>query len=185
MAASVPREIARVDNYNAESDKYLILRFATLAVVFLGLVLVASTKIFAKPLSLLLFSDEKFFYLLLPMSLTVFGLLLVGLISSYIRGLNKIRSSNLVLLINTGFLPILLVLFSKDVANYFFLYGLLMIVINLSVIIVILFGKKVKNDFKIVREFFSYGLRRLPGDMALEAILLCLLCLRLISVVLF
>ena len=168
MGVSVPREIARADNYNKENDKYLILRFATFAIIFLGLILVVSVRLFSEPLSSLFFSDEKFSYLLFPMSLTIFGLLFIGLVVSYTRGLNKIRLSNVALLINTGFLPVVLMFFSKNIAEYFFRYGVLMIAVNLSIILFILFRKKVKNDFKVIRDFFSYGLRRVPGDMALE-----------------
>lgn len=174
LGISIPRFISIYrQTGKSSSEKNLLVAGISLA-LFTSLFLLFSSVIFPKFLSRLLLGSESLTSSVLPVSLNSIGILVFTFVSAFIRGINKIKTFNLMQL---GFQIIvlsLIFLISKNPIVLLCWWGLIWIIISTVVFLLIYYSEPIasipvnmelfKKEIKIL---LRYGLPRVAGEFAL------------------
>lgn len=171
LGVGIPRYIAYSTNDKIKSDSYFLAGFLVL--------LVASAAFFAlfnlnsKTVSFLIFGSNGYAFLVYPISLMLFGLVLHALTYSYFRGHIMMIKANMLQIINMGVVPLIVFYISDTVSALLYYTGMLWIIV--SCVFLFLVFRKIRVSFSKLfertRELFIYGIQRVPGDFGLAALL--------------
>jgi len=174
LGVGIPRYIAFASSSSdyKHPDTYFIGGFTVLLVcaIFITLLL----NLFKAQLSFLLFGDPEYKELIFPSNLMIVGLILHHICYSYYRGKLQMVKANTLQLINYGIIPVVVFIGQDDIIKILSFNGLFWIIS--SIIVFIFIAKKVEwtKSFSIlpcIKELLNYGVRRVPGDFGLAAIL--------------
>jgi len=140
-----------------------------LSVVFFTALLFILKKQFAQ----LLFGSSDFSYLILPLIVMIVGICIHSLSYAYFRGAMMMNTANLLQFINLCAGNLLAFLMSDNLTDVIYFTGLIWIVTGTVFFIMIIF----RIDFQwhkilhTAKELFPYSIYRVPGDVALAALL--------------
>lgn len=174
VGVGIPRYIAMCKN-DKEKSSYLM-SGGVIAISF-TLIFLLLGNIFKEASSKIFFGSNTYAKLIPPLSFFLTGLILHSLIYSYFRGKMLIKKFNLLQIINLSLLPIAILIFFKNITleKLVTAIGATTITISLTFLFVStkkIFTKidptKLKTSFK---KLLKYGAPRMPGDLALGAIL--------------
>lgn len=132
-------------------------------------------KFFQNRIAAIFFGSTQYEFLILPIFITMMGLLWHALIYSYFRGKMEIKKANIIQIINLSIIPVVVFLFANDIAQIFFVNGLLVLISSFFILFYIvlkerIYGVILKYAFwQEVKELFLYSIGRVPGDVGIAA----------------
>lgn len=124
-------------------------------------------------ISFLIFGSSTYSYLILPLSLMLIGVVIHSACYSYFRGRLMMVRANFLQMINMGIVPILAFIMSKTTEDVLEITGLSWLVVSILFLFWITINLRWDNS-KVVsctKELLLYGVRRVPGDIGLAALL--------------
>ncbi|HNW90545.1 MAG TPA: hypothetical protein PKN48_12845 [Bacteroidales bacterium] len=129
--------------------------------------------IFKNQIALLLFGDSSFSYLMLPLIVLIAGICIHSLSYAYFRGAMLMYRANLLQFINLFAGNLAAFYLSDNLTEVIYYTGLIWIITGLVFFIIILFriDFQRKSILKAAKELFPYSIYRVPGDVALAALL--------------
>ena len=172
LGVAVPRYIAMEigtksgNENNVFLSAFFIMIFSLIAT---GIILL----FFQGEISFLLFGDQNYVRFLFPIFISIVGLSLHSMVYSYFRGKMIFNYSNLLQIVNMGFVPLVVFIFSKNIQEVFLYTGLMMSAISLTILIRIFLSQSF--EFGTIKIFipiiFTYGIQRLPADFGLASLM--------------
>lgn len=171
LGVGIPRYLAFSTGNKTMQDAVLIAGFLLVLTFTLpGLLIIFIWKDF---FATLFFSSVNYSYLIAPLLLMVFGMILHGLNYAYYRGVLKMLNANFFQLINLGVVPIIVFAFYTDLLSVIWVTGLLWTAISLVVTGINFWRVKIHRQHIVskTKEMFAYGLQRVPGDFGLAGFL--------------
>lgn len=172
LGVGIPRFIAFAKSEsNHKSDGYFISGVSFL--IFIGLFFIFVMNIFRDNFAFLLFGSSGYYYLIFPLSLMLFGLVLHSSCYAYFRGNLLMMKANLLQFINSAVIPITVFFIGVSLQQVLFFSGLLWILISFGFLVMILknIDYNCKDYFPHLKELLSYGIQRLPGDFCMAALI--------------
>lgn len=174
MQAGLPRYIAlsRGKNDEISADNYFLSGLGIIILVFFLFTVI--TNLCSHYLAFLFFGNNLYTYLIQPVNLMIFGLVLHVSAYSYYRGRLMMGTANILQLVNLGIVPVLsFILFAKDIFQVLVMTGLIWSLVSLFFLIRIIFRIEAKLDriSSQTKEIFIYGIQRLPGDFGINLLL--------------
>ncbi len=172
LGVGIPRYIAYASaNPKPDNpDAYFLggIYVLSLALLIFTIILHLLKKRFA----FLFFGSSAYTYLMFPIVLVIWGLIVHGLCYSYFRGKLLMFKANLLQILNTGIIPLFAFFFGRTVAMVITLTGVSMFIV--SIFFLFMSVRKIKLKKNIIphtRELLVYGVQRVPGDFGLAALL--------------
>lgn len=147
------------------------LRGALYWVVPLGLLVWGITALFAKPLAWAIFGSEAQAVLMAPLGLMTVGISLHGVAYGYLRGKSAMVAANAVQLMVLAIAPCAAFVVFHDMVNVLWATAITWTVAPLLSILPGLLTPAKDKMRKERSELLRYGLPRVPGDIALGALL--------------
>lgn len=172
LGIAVPRYIAIELGKKTKNENSIFIA-SLLIIGFLLFITAIITYIFNLQISFLLFGDKKYFYFIFPIYISILGLSLNEIVFSFYRGKSLFTTANILQIINLGFVPLLVFLFSKNISEVFLYSGMLMILTSSYFILKVISSEKfnwekIKN---FIPTLLRYGIKRVPADFGLASIL--------------
>ena len=129
--------------------------------------------IFKEQLSFLLFGEKHYTYLILPLYISISGLLLHGCIYSYYRGKMLFKYANMLQMIHLGFIPLIVFLFSTTIEEVFIYTGGIVASTSTLLLINIIYSMQLNRASvtSYIPKLFIYGIQRLPADFSLASLI--------------
>jgi len=129
--------------------------------------------IFKNQIARILFGDSNFSYLILPMIVLIIGICIHSLSYAYFRGMMLMNKANLLQFLNLCLGNLAAFYLSNNLTEVIYYTGLIWITTGLVFFIIILFriDFQQKSIFRAAKELFPYSIYRVPGDVALAALL--------------
>jgi len=105
--------------------------------------------------------------------MSIVGLSLHTMAYSYYRGKMIFNYSNFLQIINMGFIPLSVFIFSENIEDVFLYTGLMMSSISLIVLTKIFLSQsfEVSTVKTFIPKLFTYGLQRVPADLGLASLI--------------
>jgi len=172
LGIAVPRYIAIELGKKTKNENSIFIA-SLLIIGFLLFITAIITYIFNLQISFLLFGDKKYFYFIFPIYISILGLSLNEIVFSFYRGKSLFTTANILQIINLGFVPLFVFLFSKNISEVFLYSGMLMILTSSYLILKVISSEKfnwekIKN---FIPTLLCYGIKRVPADFGLASIL--------------
>lgn len=171
LGVGIPRYIAYSANDKIKSDSYFLAGFLVLLVASAAFFILFNLN--SKTVSFLIFGSNGYAFLVYPISLMLFGLVLHALTYSYFRGHMMMIKANILQIINMGVIPLIVFYISDTVSALLYYTGMLWIIV--SCIFLFLVFRKIRVSFSKLfertEELFIYGIQRVPGDFGLAGLL--------------
>jgi glycosyltransferase involved in cell wall biosynthesis/O-antigen/teichoic acid export membrane protein len=127
--------------------------------------------LFPVPISWFVFGSGDEAHLVAPLSLMIAGVALYGLGYSFLRGQRKLVAANSIQVLALAAVPCVAFLLFNDLAAVCWATGLAWVIIAVLATIGDLFGPAPGSCARERGELLRYGLPRVPGDMAMGALL--------------
>jgi len=125
--------------------------------------------------SMLFFGDLRYQTYILPLCLLLIGYGFHAILYGYLRGKKEVYFSNLIQLLNIGFLPISVLLFTQNVQLLLWLNALFLLASCMIFGLTIFTQRHIFIDYQSLLEdaklMLKFGLPRILGDFALLAML--------------
>jgi hypothetical protein len=169
LGVAVPRYVS----IHPKRDSFLPASLILMAIVsFLFLIGMAFGSRF---FSMLFFGDRSYQAYILPLCILLIGYGFHAILYGYLRGKKEVYFSNLIQLVNIGFLPISVLLFTQSVQLLLWLNGLFLLVSCVIFGLIIFMQRQINMGFHSLQEdaklMLKFGLPRILGDFALLAML--------------
>jgi len=170
--------IMRYSSFYKNKNIYVLISFQIIFIFIFSIVIIV----------LFLFHDFKWFnfffekifkidnfYLLLAAFVSLFGMYAHNNLYAYLRGISNHKFANGFDIYNKAFIPIISIIFSKNIIYFFFLHGLLQI-INTSIITIYFLNKNGKSlslrkIVLIIKKLIFYGVKRIGADVGINILL--------------
>lgn len=169
LGVAVPRYVS----IHPKRDSFLpasLILMSIVSLLFL-LVLTLGSGLFSN----LFFGDETYQNYILPLCILLIGYGYHAILYGYLRGKKEVYFSNLIQLVNIGFLPISVLLYTQNVQQLLLLNGVFLLVSCLIFGLYVFIKRQIQLDFQSCWEdaklMLNFGLPRILGDFALLAIL--------------
>lgn len=169
LGVAVPRYVS----IHPKRDSFLpaSLMLMTIVSFFFLLVLTLGSGFFSN----LFFGDLTYQNYILPLCILLIGYGYHAILYGYLRGKKEVYFSNLIQLVNIGFLPISVLLYTQNVQQLLLLNGIFLLVSCLIFGLYVFIKRQIQLDFPSCWEdaklMLNFGLPRILGDFALLAIL--------------
>lgn len=147
------------------------LRGALYWVVPLGLLVWGASALFARPLAWAIFGSEARADLMSPLGLMTVGISLHGVAYGYLRGMRSMVAANTVQLMVLAIAPCAAFVIFQEMVDVLWATGITWVVAPLLSIMPGLLAPAKEKMRKERSELLRYGLPRVPGDIALGALL--------------
>lgn len=172
LGVGLPRYLALAEG-RGQSDRGSKYFWGTaLCVGAFTTMLSSAFMIFPVWLSYLFFGNAEYRYLITPLLLMLLGMAAHLVLYAFLRGKLAVGWANRLQLINNGLVPLLVFSFSHGSAASFLRYlGLAWTATTVMMFLLMPISAQWKNPLKEARELLNYGVRRVPGDFALMALL--------------
>jgi O-antigen/teichoic acid export membrane protein len=119
-----------------------------------------------------LFGDSKLANMMMPISVMMIGYVLHSMSYDYFRGHSRMFICNLFQAVNTALIPILAINISKTAAQALTWTGVGWIIGGGSVLLLLILPRMAgKLSSVIIKEFFLFGIQRIPSDFGAAALL--------------
>jgi len=172
LGVAIPRYIANEIGIKSgnENNVFLAAFFIMIfSLIGTGIILL----FFQGEISFLLFGNGIYTKFIFSIFISIVGLSLHSIIYAYFRGKMIFNYSNLLQIVNTGFIPLIVFIFSENIEEVFLYTGIITFVISLTILIKIFLTESF--DFSKIKIFipklFTYGLQRLPADFGLASLI--------------
>lgn len=172
IAVALPKKIAEYEVQVKHVEIYFLAAISlVLPIIFIAILLI---NLFPNAFSRLIFGNEKYYILMPSLSCNIFGLAITALSYSYLRGKLFVRMASLLVIFVSALIPVFSIYLSRGtIIDYFWIVGGLSsfsgcAVIFLNVRIVKI---EIRKMLEMMVELFTFGIRRVPGDFALSALL--------------
>jgi O-antigen/teichoic acid export membrane protein len=169
LGVAVPRYVS----IHPKRDSFLpasLILMSIVSLLFL-LVLTLGSGLFSN----LFFGDETYQNYILPLCILLIGYGYHAILYGYLRGKKEVYFSNLIQLVNIGFMPISVLLYTQNVQQLLLLNGVFLLVSCLIFGLYVFIKRQIQLDFQSCWEdaklMLNFGLPRILGDFALLAIL--------------
>jgi len=172
LGVAVPRYIAKEIGVKSGNENTVF--FSAFCIMIFSLVTTAIILlIFQEKISFLLFGNQNYIRFLFPIFMSIVGLSLHTMAYSYYRGKMIFNYSNFLQIINMGFVPLSVFIFSENIEDVFLYTGLMMSGISLIVLTKIFLSQSFEvSTVKIfIPKLFTYGLQRVPADLGLASLI--------------
>lgn len=169
LGVAVPRYVSIYPKRDSFLPSSLILIVIVSFLFLIGMTLGSSffSKVF--------FGDLSYQAYILPLCILLIGYGFHAILYGYLRGKKEVYFSNVIQLVNIGFLPISVLLFTSNVELLLLLNGLFLLVSCVIFGLIIFFKRQIKLDKQSFIEdaelMLKFGLPRILGDFALLAML--------------
>lgn len=175
LYVGIPRYVAHeVGAAEGKPETYFAAGAACLG--FVAIILGLALNFWRQGFARLMFGSSQMTYLVLPVSLTILGLVLHTAIYGYFRGRLQMNRANILQIWNMSLVPVIaLVLFVhlRSVAAIVNFTAVLTIATSVSVSIPTLRRAFTRGNFELrrpLKKLLTYGLARVPGDFAAAAL---------------
>lgn len=128
LGVGIPRYIAYSTNDKIKADSYFLAGFLVLLVA--SAVFFTLFNLNSKTVSFLIFGSNGYAFLVYPISLMLFGLVLHALTYSYFRGHMMMIKANILQIINMGGVPLIVFYTSDTVSTLLYYTGILWIIVS-------------------------------------------------------
>ncbi len=169
LGVAVPRYVS----IHPKRDSFLpasLILMTIVSLLFL-LVLTLGSGLFSN----LFFGDGTYQNYILPLCILLIGYGYHAILYGYLRGKKEVYFSNLIQLVNIGFLPISVLLYTQNVQQLLLLNGVFLLISCLIFGLYVFIKWQIQLDFQSCWEdaklMLNFGLPRILGDFALLAIL--------------
>ena len=172
LGVAVPRYIAKEIGVKSGNENTVF--FSAFCIMIFSLVITAIILLlFQEKISFLLFGNQNYIRFLFPIFMSIVGLSLHSMAYSYYRGKMVFNYSNFLQIINMGFIPLSVFIFSENIEDVFLYTGLMMSSISLIVLTKIFLSQsfKVSTVKTFIPKLFTYGLQRVPADFGLASLI--------------
>lgn len=175
LGVSIPRQVA----YEKEKDANNSIKFfnaSLLIISTIGITFFIIVNVFSNNVANLLFNNDQYQQLVLPLSLFILAQLYSGIVFSFLRGNLKIEQSNYLTIIN-AIIPIASLLLFPSATSFLVSCSLLycfsgfVILFRTYRIQTFIDSFRIKTLVPKVTSLLKIGVPRVPGDFALEALL--------------
>jgi O-antigen/teichoic acid export membrane protein len=180
MSISVPRyvAIARVGSVSAHPPVRFLFAAVLVSAAMMS-VLGIAFWLAEEPVAVLLFGDAAFSGLLAPLFLCTIGITIHSLLYGYLRGHLRMLAANWLQLVNVGIVPLVVfVLPARSPVQVLWLTGVAWTGISMAASMVIVAKELTGHAWSglgaitaTTSSLLRYGVPRLPGDLALTALL--------------
>lgn len=174
LGVGIPRYLAyaHTDSKHKNPDGYFMSGLIILSLMTLvsALMLIILRDKFA----FLLFGSLDYSSLIWPIVLMFSGLVLHSLCYSYFRGRLMMLRANFLQIINLGFIPLVVFLFfSKTTKGVLLATGIIWCLVSIPFLFSIIIKLQLKETsiWSNAKELLNYGIRRVPGDLGIAALL--------------
>ena len=171
LAVGIPRFVSFNLNNKTQNGNFFIAG----ALILLCSLLVFSLAlfIFKVPLAELLFGDKKFSYLIAPFHVIIIGIAIHSLSYSYLRGIMKMNLANALQFLNLCVGNLVAFALSDNLSQVIYYTGFYWIITASLFLIYILSQITFQWSalWATMKELFLYSIFRVPGDIALAALL--------------
>jgi O-antigen/teichoic acid export membrane protein len=170
LGTALPRFVARSNGANRGiSERYFGAASAfVLCVALIGSVVLCSFRAF---FAYLLFGSGSYAYLIVPLTFMVCGVVLHSVVYAYFRGMLQMVKANVLELVNLGLIPVGALLVYPHSMPAMFLFCGLGWIICATVALFKAPWRAIGWHPQQLRELFTYGIQRLPGDFLHLALL--------------
>ena len=169
LGVAVPRYVS----IHPKRDSFLpasLILMTIVSLLFL-LVLTLGSGLFSN----LFFGDGTYQNYILPLCILLIGYGYHAILYGYLRGKKEVYFSNLIQLVNIGFLPISVLLYTQNVQQLLLLNGVFLLISCLIFGLYVFIKRQIQLDIQSCWEdaklMLNFGLPRILGDFALLAIL--------------
>ena len=169
LGVAVPRYVS----IHPKRDSFLpasLILMTIVSLLFL-LVLTLGSGLFSN----LFFGEGTYQNYILPLCILLIGYGYHAILYGYLRGKKEVYFSNLIQLVNIGFLPISVLLYTQNVQQLLLLNGVFLLVSCLIFGLYVFIKRQIQLDFQSCWEdaklMLNFGLPRILGDFALLAML--------------
>jgi len=174
MSWAIVRQVAVSSAGRTEISGYTLFAGAALVIGLSHVLLLVMAALFPGVVSQILVGSSAFASLVVPIGVLTTGISLHLLATSYFRGLLKIGKANILQILNLGVVPVIVFpLFGSSTQSVLLWTGGLTSLNSLIVIFSIIIGEAQYPGRlrEAIHSLMSYGLPRVPGDLAQMAIL--------------
>ncbi len=124
------------------------------------------------PIALALFGSKNYNYLVFPMTVMLFGLGLHAAAYSYFRGKMAIAQANWLDFVNSGILPVAVILgIHQSVTSLLLSLGVLWTLVSMVALTFTPWREARQSTVSEAKELLAYGLPRVPGDLILVGLM--------------
>ena len=169
LGVAIPRFISMAMTLAALKNVHSYYFASLYILIFPLLIFFAASIVLPGQMAYLFFGDEKFGYLILPVSCMLTGLSMHTLVYGYYRGTFQMSKANITQLINLGIVPLVVFYLGQTPVQILMITALLWI----SISAFFMFAQLTKIRFdktdsrKAIKELLVFGLPRVPGDFLL------------------
>lgn len=171
LAVGIPRFVSfNIDNKTRNGNYFI----AGALILLLSVILFSTVLIlFKSSLADLLFGDKRYSYLIFPFQVLLIGIAVHSLSYSYLRGIMKMNLANSLQFLNLFIGNILAFYLSENLTQVIYYTGYFWIMTGIIYLLYIILQIKFqwKNVLSTAKELFMYSIFRVPGDIALAALL--------------
>ncbi|MCC7303162.1 MAG: hypothetical protein IT233_11015 [Bacteroidia bacterium] len=174
VGVGLPRYVAYAMEGKAGASPGDYLKASFRITLLTTILFVVIALLFKDFLAQLFFGNEAYSGLILPLCVCISGLVLHSLVYSFFRGRIKMIAANLIQAFNLGIVPLAAFYFAQSVTDVLLFTGIAWFITGGMVFIAQLLisgGGAYGSGKGAGKELFSYGIRRVPGDMLLMALL--------------
>jgi len=130
----------------------------------------------SSPLSQLLYGSDRYSNVIMPIYISIVGILFHVVLYSYYRGILKIKIANIIEIVNIAILPLVAFVFSKNLNEFFLWSGGFQILFSITLLTYVYihldrFNYLLDDIVKTIKTLFLYGIQRLPSDVGLNLLL--------------
>ncbi len=168
LSVAVVRSVAMA---RSEAERLDLLRSAFVLLGIVSIVLVAIFILLPGQLAFLVFGDAALEGLMLPLVGLVIGQILHSLLYAYWRGSMQMDRANMLQVIDLAIVPLVAFFVSGSMRMVLLNTAIAWVVISIVPLVVILFTRKAGIISDRKRALLKYGAPRVPGDLALAALL--------------
>lgn len=168
LSVAVVRSVAMAGNKDERTD---LLRSAFKVLVSICLLLAIIFFLFPAELAFLIFGDRSLAGLVLPLAGLVIGQVLHALLYAFWRGSGRMAFSNMLQIVDLALVPIVAFLVPGPLRMVLMTTAAAWVVIPLCPLLAIVLRQMERPRADRSRSLLKFGLPRVPGDLALAALL--------------
>lgn len=174
LAVSIPRRVAAAKYETNTCSPVSYLGGSLICGFFAIILFLIPLYFFPKQIAYVFFGDSSYSTLIKSIIPVFIGSILHVNCYAYFRGKMWIRRANTLLFINVGIIPLGALIIAEDMGQIFTSTGFAISIVSILGIISIFIieGSCGLNVIGPIKRLLSFGLPRVPGDLALSAILI-------------
>ena len=170
LSVAVVRYVAMC---NTEEERWTLVRGAGLFLLLLGIVIALLFAFMPGPLAFMIFGDREQAHFALPIGGMVAGQMMHALMYSYWRGALRMKLANGLQFISLALIPVLAFFVGRSLEQVLQITAIAWLFVSVVPFLLLLIGGRTERSEKSrsLKQLLRYGLPRVPGDLALAALL--------------